>query len=159
MRILLTNKVISVLDWVGLEWLLSVHSDSLKDVGDYSIESVRQNHSLVRILLTNKVISVLDWVGLEWLLSVHSDSLKDVGDYSIESVRQVNILACIILHHICTEKRDLTIQNLDFKYDSVTNRKRSWEELRDIFNLVTGGYTIENSKGAQSVRKALSDYF
>ena len=57
------------------------------------------------------------------------------------------------------KKEDLITQNLDFTYDSVTNRKRSSEELRDILNMVTGTYTVENSKGGQSVRKALSDYF
>ena len=40
------NKVISILDWAGIEWLLSVHLDSLKDVREYSIESVRQVKSL-----------------------------------------------------------------------------------------------------------------
>ena len=77
---------------------------------------------------------------------------------SQESLK-INILACIVLHNICIEKGDLITQNLDFTYDSVTNRKRSSEELRDILNMVTGAYTFENSKGAQSVRKALSDYF
>ena len=77
---------------------------------------------------------------------------------SQESLK-INILACIVLHNICIEKGDLITQNLDFTYDSVTNRKRSSEELRDILNMVTGTYTVENSKGAQSVRKALSDYF
>ena len=72
---------------------------------------------------------------------------------------KINILACIILHNICIEKEDLITQNLDFTYDSVTNTKRSSEELKDIFNMVTGAYTVENSKGAQSVRKTLSDYF
>ena len=69
------------------------------------------------------------------------------------------ILACIVLHNICIEKEDLITQNLDFTYDSVTNRKRSSEELRDILIMATDAYTIENSKGTQSVRKALSDYF
>ena len=72
---------------------------------------------------------------------------------------EINILACIVLHNICIEKGDLITQNLDFTYDSVTDRKRSSEELRDILNMVTGAYTVENSKGAQSVRKALADYF
>ena len=67
---------------------------------------------------------------------------------------KISILACIILHNICIEKEDLITQNLDFTYDSVTNTKRSSEELRDIFNMVTG-YTVENLKGAQSVRKTI----
>ena len=75
---------------------------------------------------------------------------------SQESLK-TNILACIVLHSICIG--DLSTQNLDFLYESVTNRKRSSEELRDILNMVTGTYTVEKSKGAQSVRKALSDYF
>ena len=73
---------------------------------------------------------------------------------SQESLK-INILACIALHNICIEKEDLITQNLDFTYDSVTNRKRSSEELRDILNMVTGAYTVENSKEAQSVRKRL----
>ena len=77
---------------------------------------------------------------------------------SQESLK-INILACIVLHNICIEKGDLITQNLDFTYDSVTNRKRSSEELRDILNMVTGIYTVENSKRAQSVRNVLSDYF
>ena len=72
---------------------------------------------------------------------------------------KINTLACIVLHNICIEKGNLISQNLDFTYDPVTNRKRLSEELRDILNMVTGAYTIENSKGSQSVRKALSDYF
>ena len=71
---------------------------------------------------------------------------------------KINILACIVLHNICIEKRDLITQNLDIIYDSVINRKRSSEKLRDVLHMVTGAYTVENSKGAQSVRKALSDY-
>ena len=77
---------------------------------------------------------------------------------SQESLK-INILACIVLHNICIEKGDLITQNLDFTYDSVTNRKRSSEELRDILSMETGAYTVENSKGVQSVRKAQSDYF
>ena len=65
----------------------------------------------------------------------------------------------MVLQNICIGKGDLITQNSDFTYNSVTNRNRSSEESRDILNMVTGAYTIENSKGAQSVRKALSDYF
>ena len=72
---------------------------------------------------------------------------------------KINILACIILHNICIVKEDLITQNLYFTYDSVTNTKRSSEELKNIFNMVTGAYTVENWKGVQSVRKTLSDYF
>ena len=57
---------------------------------------------------------------------------------------KINILACIILHNICIVKEDLITQNLYFTYDSVTNTKRSSEELKDIFNMVTGAYTVEN---------------
>ena len=77
---------------------------------------------------------------------------------SQESLK-INILACIALHKICIEKGNLINQNLDFTFDSVTNRKRLSGELRDMLNMVTGAYTVENSKGAESVRKALSDYF
>ena len=49
---------------------------------------------------------------------------------------KINILACIVLHNIYIEKEDLITQNLDFTYDSVTNRKISSEELRDILNMV-----------------------
>ena len=68
---------------------------------------------------------------------------------------KINILACIVLHNIYIEKEDLITQNLDFTYDSVTNRKRSSEELRDILNMVTGAYTVENSGEAQNVKKPL----
>ena len=97
---------------------------------------------------------------------MHLNSLKDVGEYSIESVMQVKSLcksiywlACIVLHNICIEKGDLITQNLDFTYDFVTNRKRSSVEFRDILIMVTDAYTVENSKGTQNVKKALSDYF
>ena len=63
---------------------------------------------------------------------------------SQESLK-INILACIAQHNICTEKGDLITQNLDLTYDSVTDRKRSSEELRDILNMVTGSYTVETS--------------
>ena len=43
---------------------------------------------------------------------------------SQESLK-INVLACIVLHNICIEKGDLITQNLDFTYDSVTNRKKS----------------------------------
>ena len=49
---------------------------------------------------------------------------------------KINILACIVLRNIYIEKEDLITQNLDFTYDSVTNRKISSEELRDILNMV-----------------------
>ena len=68
-------------------------------------------------------------------------------------------LAYIVLHNICIEKGDLITQNLEFTYDSVTNRKKSSEELRDMLIMVADTYTVENSKGTQIVRKALSDYF
>ena len=68
-------------------------------------------------------------------------------------------LAYIVLYNICIEKGDLITQNLEFTYDSVTNRKRSSEELRDMLIMVADAYTVENSKGTQIVRKALSDYF
>ena len=77
---------------------------------------------------------------------------------SQESLK-INILACIVLHNISIEKGYLITENLDFTYNSVTNRKRSSGELRDILNMVIGAYAVENSKGAQSVRKVLSDYF
>ena len=77
---------------------------------------------------------------------------------SQESLK-INMLAWLVLHNICIEKGYLITENLDFTYDSVTNRKRSSGELRDILNMVTGAYTVENSKGAQSVRRVLSDYF
>ena len=38
---------------------------------------------------------------------------------------EIKILACIVLRNICIEKGDLITQNLDFTYDSVTDRKRS----------------------------------
>ena len=92
--------------------------------------------------------------------------LKGRWEYSIESVRQVKSLcksaywlAYIALHNICIEKGDLITQNLNFTHDSVTNRKRSSEELRDTLIMATDAYTVENSKGTKIVRKALSDYF
>ena len=63
---------------------------------------------------------------------------------SQESLK-INILACRAQHNIYIEKGDLITQNLDLTYGSVTNRKRSPEELRDILNMVTGSYTVETS--------------
>ena len=57
---------------------------------------------------------------------------------------KINILACIVLHNISIENRDLVTEKVDFTYDSVANRKRSSEELRVILNVVTGAYTVEN---------------
>ena len=48
----------------------------------------------------------------------------------------------MVLHNTCIEKGDLITQNLDFTYDSVTNRKKSSEEVRDILNMVTGACNI-----------------
>ena len=62
---------------------------------------------------------------------------------SQESLK-INILACIVLHNISIENRDLVTEKVDFTYDSVANRKRSSEELRVILNVVTGAYTVEN---------------
>ena len=72
---------------------------------------------------------------------------------------KINILACIVLHNICIDRGDLINPNLDFTYDPVTKRKRSSEELRQLLNMVTGDKVVDNSKGAQSVQNALSDYF
>ena len=63
---------------------------------------------------------------------------------SQESLK-INVLACIAQRNIYIEKGDLITQNLDFTNGSVTNRKRSSEELRDILNMVTGAYTVKNS--------------
>ena len=48
----------------------------------------------------------------------------------------------MVLHNTCIEKGNLITQNLDFTHDSVRNRKKSSEELRDILNMVTGAYNI-----------------
>ena len=64
-------------------------------------------------------------------------------EVSQESLK-INILACIVLHNISIENRDLVTEKVDFTYDSVANRKRSSEELRVILNVVTGAYTVEN---------------
>ena len=64
-------------------------------------------------------------------------------EVSQESLK-INILACIVLHNISIENRDLVTEKVDFTYDSVANRKRSSEELRVILNVVTGTYTVEN---------------
>ena len=58
---------------------------------------------------------------------------------------KINILACKAQHNIYIEKVDLITQNLDLTNGSVTNRKRSSEELREILNMVTGSYTVETS--------------
>ena len=71
---------------------------------------------------------------------------------SQESLK-INILACKVLHNICIEKGDLITQNLDFPYESVTNRNRSPGELRGILHMVTGPYTVENSKGGPKCKK------
>ena len=65
-------------------------------------------------------------------------------EVSQESLK-INILACIAQHNNYIEKGDLITQNLDFTNGSVTNRKRSSEELRDILNMVTGANTVKNS--------------
>ena len=77
-----------------------------------------------------------------------------------DSVKLIG-LACVVLHNICIEKKDLITRNIDLSVDSAANKRRPSDEIRNILQMtnVNTRYFGENSTQARKVRDYITNEF
>ena len=77
-----------------------------------------------------------------------------------ESVKLMG-LACVVLHNICIEKKDIITRHLDLSVDLSSNKRRPNNEVRDILQMtdVNLRYFGENSRNAKEVRDYITNEF
>ena len=70
-------------------------------------------------------------------------------------------LACIILHNICIERKDLVPRKYDLTLDPASNKRRSSKEVRDLLDLseTKSDFLGKGMPAAERVRNAIKDKF
>ena len=72
----------------------------------------------------------------------------------------MSVLACIVLHNICIEKKkDCINLSLDLTFDENNNKRKSSEDIRRNFKMVSALNTADTFKGgAASLRNYICEY-
>ena len=76
----------------------------------------------------------------------------------VETVKAIT-LACVVLHNVCIAKRDVTLRQWDMRYDPVTNKRRSTEEVQRLLQMRSCQRIRDTNRKAVMIREALKNKF
>ena len=71
-------------------------------------------------------------------------------------------LACVVLHNICIDRKDIIPRKFDLTFDHVTNKRRDREELRDLLDLTNTNlknYMDKGNGNGKKVRDTITQVF